>query len=87
MNGVQQHVSIVNQLADSYCMKSAKRTSRPKGPTLFSSPVSPRERLTSYVRWHISRSPVEEADFKVAEQVLVEKGFDLMEMQLITSEE
>ena len=30
---------------------------------------------------------MKEADFKVAEKVLMEKGFDLAEMQRITSEE
>jgi hypothetical protein len=35
----------------------------------------------------VSRSPAEEADFKMAEEVLIEKGFDLVEMQQITLEE
>jgi hypothetical protein len=32
-------------------------------------------------------TPAEEDDFKAAERVLVEKGFDLAEMQQITLEE
>jgi hypothetical protein len=91
-NGVQQHVSIINQFTDPYRLesgmkKSAKRTPSPQRLTLFSSPIPPLERLADYIRWHISRSPAEEADFKAAERVLVEKGFDLTEIQQITSEE
>ena len=92
-NGVQQHISIVNQFADPYrpipsMKESVKRTPSPQGGlTLFSSPVPALERLASYISWHVSRSPAEEADFEVAEKVLMEKGFDLAEMQRITSEE
>jgi hypothetical protein len=91
-NGIQQNVSIVNQFADPYRLETsmktaAKRTPSPEAPMLFSSPIPPLDRLSGYIQWHISRSPAEEADFKVAERVLIEKGFDLTEMQHITSEE
>jgi len=91
-NGVQQHVSIINQFTDPYRLEhSMKRLARQtlslQRLTLFLSPVPPLKQLASYICWQISRSPAEEDDFKAAERVLVEKGFDLAEMQQITLEE
>jgi hypothetical protein len=73
-NGIQQHVSIINQFADlgrpiPSIMNSANRTPSPNGLTLFSSPIPPLDRLASYIHWHVNRSPTEEADFKVAEML------------------
>ena len=84
-NRIQQHVLIVNQFANPYCLETsikalAKRTPSLEGPTLFSSLVPPLNRLAGYIWQHISQLLAKEANFKAVERVLIEKGFNLVEM-------